>query len=484
MNQIQKEEKLLLKQFINDFFYKKSIDGNYKSDLYKMLIEYHIASPIEVIIRPECNQKCEYCYITNHGNELYPLEERKTKEELITNFEILFNYFEKQKMIIPQMELFAGDLFYDDLIYSLFEILYSYYNKIYETESFCLNFIMEKNIPNFRIIIPSNFSFVNDSRHLPKLKEWQNKFIKINVKINFSVSADGKYATKVRENKQNNEVDQYYDKIIQAGFELKAGFHPMISSETIENYIQNYDWWLEQLAKYNSKLPFEKQFDFSPTFLEVRNNTWTKEKIDSYVLLLNHMIDKRIELFNGNIELLASHLFNNNNNNIKMNNSDVLRFPIRTFSEHSPCTLTGLMHINLQNMAIVPCHRLTYYQFIGGKFIIENNEIIDIDPINPSGYIGIMTMNYHYQPKCDNCALNNICMKGCLGSQYETSGELFVPNNSVCNLFHAKYKTLISRYNQLGIFKIAKKYNYLHLEQIILLQDICNYLDIPLDLGE
>ena len=61
----------------------------------ELLLEYlnHIAFPqfrygatppviesIELIIRPECNQKCQYCYITNHGDELYPKEERLDKK--------------------------------------------------------------------------------------------------------------------------------------------------------------------------------------------------------------------------------------------------------------------------------------------------------------------------------------------------------------------------------------------------------------------
>jgi DNA repair photolyase len=27
---------------------------------------------VELIIRPECNQKCEYCYIYKYGDKLYP----------------------------------------------------------------------------------------------------------------------------------------------------------------------------------------------------------------------------------------------------------------------------------------------------------------------------------------------------------------------------------------------------------------------------
>ena len=123
--------------------------------------------------------------------------------------------------------------------------------------------------------------------------------------------------------------------------------------------------------------------------------------------------------------------------------------------------------INLQNMSIVPCHRLTYYHFIGGKFIVDNNQIIGLEPINPSGYIGLITMNFSLLPKCNSCPLNKICIKGCLGAQYESSGELLIPCQSVCDLLHAKYKTLITEYNNLGVFKEAKKKGYFTFEQIL-----------------
>lgn len=48
-----------------------------------------VIESIELIIRPECNQKCQYCYITNHGDELYPKEERLDKSRF---FLILMQY--------------------------------------------------------------------------------------------------------------------------------------------------------------------------------------------------------------------------------------------------------------------------------------------------------------------------------------------------------------------------------------------------------
>jgi len=40
-----------------------------------------------------------------------------------------------------------------------------------------------------------------------------------------------------------------------------------------------------------------------------------------------------------------------------------------------------------------------------------------------------------------------------LGSQIEVTGDLFTPIPTVCKLYHAKTKTLISVYKELGIYE-------------------------------
>ena len=47
-----------------------------------------LVSGIEFIVRPECNQKCEYCYITQHGEELYPKEKRVNNKTILKNLDI------------------------------------------------------------------------------------------------------------------------------------------------------------------------------------------------------------------------------------------------------------------------------------------------------------------------------------------------------------------------------------------------------------
>ena len=46
-------------------------------------------------------------------------------------------------------------------------------------------------------------------------------------------------------------------------------------------------------------------------------------------------------------------------------------------------------------------------------------------------------------PKCELCLYSVACHKGCFGAQYETSGELFQPAISVCNLQKQRFNFLI-----------------------------------------
>jgi len=66
----EKENNLLLNNYLNKkFFHNKNFD------MHK----------IELIIRPDCNQKCSYCYLIQHGKEIYP--NRIGNKELLNNIE-------------------------------------------------------------------------------------------------------------------------------------------------------------------------------------------------------------------------------------------------------------------------------------------------------------------------------------------------------------------------------------------------------------
>ena len=81
-NNFHNNEKELIEFYLNTELFPKYKKNSNLMNLNK--------NSLELIIRPECNQKCEYCYITQHGKELYP--QRLNKEETLHNIDLILDY--------------------------------------------------------------------------------------------------------------------------------------------------------------------------------------------------------------------------------------------------------------------------------------------------------------------------------------------------------------------------------------------------------
>ena len=212
---------------------------------------------------------------------------------------------------------------------------------------------------------------------------------------------------------------------------------------------------------------FEKEFQ--PMILEVRNNDWTDESLKAYKELLEYMFFKRLELCDNNVDKLAYHLLCGDGKNdtikaIEYNDPiKLLDFNNSLWNKMS-CSIQNNFHITLNNLSFIPCHRLAYPQFVGGKFIVENNEIKDVEAKNVTLFINNYMTNTNLQPKCVSCIYRDFCMKGCLGAQYETTGELYEPSINVCRMLKVKYRTLFNLYQEYNIFNQAKQQNLLSKE--------------------
>ena len=88
-------------------------------------------------------------------------------------------------------------------------------------------------------------------------------------------------------------------------------------------------------------------------------------------------------------------------------------------------------------------------------------ELTDLIPLNASGYTGIVMGNNVNQPRCNQCHLYDFCIRGCLGAQYEETGEVYCPIDSVCNFFDKKHEFLIKKYSETGILEALNQADYL-----------------------
>ena len=449
MNNFKQDEKDFLNYYLdNDAF-------PLPNDSQIMHINKH---GLELIIRPNCNQHCEYCYINKYGDKLYP-NHNISSEELLSNIQALLEYiYIERKNYFYKIEMFAGDVFYDGIFFKIMQL----YDNILSRIKSEFPYLLERKTT---MILPSNLSFVYT---MPEVAEEtvhiHDYFLETyNFKIAFSWSTDGIYGTFDREKKKLD--DDYFDTILDFCMKLDAGYHPMTSANNVYVLKDNYDWWLQKMKEHRPPEQSISEVDFAPSFLEVRNGKeWDQQAIEAYLDFLSYAMQVRYELCGSDSSRLAKHFFGDVFANIeedipRCTSYDHLAFNYTsledTSCENIPCGVQSELHVNCVDLSLVPCHRTSYPIFTGCYFKKDKdtNKIIDVEPHNISGYYTLKTAHYSRLPVCSTCEYSPMCLKGCYGAQYEDSGEIFMPIPSVCSLFQQKIDHLVKLYHKYGVFK-------------------------------
>lgn len=425
----EQEQNEFLKYILEDKFFstfnKQSIDEQLKSGI-----------SIELNITPVCNQHCSYCYLVQHGDELYP-EEIRDWNNIISNLKIFLDYLLKIDCKNADFELFSGEIWGTDKGNQIFDLLLEY---------------KKKGLSFVQIMIPSNVSFVEDKEATIKVQDYINKFDDLGVRLAFSASVDGPLLDKdVRPlndpQKNKDRQSNFYDKLAHFCRYNTFGFHPMISAEAIEKWQDNFDWWMDYLK--------ENKFNLrnSIMFLEVRNDYWTKEKIREYLKVLNHIFDYEFnEIYNRDIGKMTKHYMTLQ---AHLKNYEILS--ISPISKTFGCAISRSLCVRLGDLTICPCHRTSYKHLNYGQFVVEDGKIVDIKASNPMLANKLLLGNAITQLRCDRCKYNIICMRGCAGAQYETNLDPLIPIESVCDLMQAKINFLIRKYKQVGLIDYAEK---------------------------
>lgn len=389
---------------------------------------------LEMIITSVCNQACSYCYLTKYGDLLYPKEIRKW-DNIFENEKALLQYVLDNDFNVGKIELFSGEIWGMEQGNKVLEIL--------------LNFI-DKGLKVGEIVIPSNCSFVNNDSITEIIENYIKRFRHRGVSLTFSASVDGLIIeNKTRPYKNGaQKTEEFYDKLARFCKKNKIGFHPMVDAYTIDYWIDNYKWWMEYLKKYG--------FDLRRCimFLEVRNDSWDEENIKKLLEFIDYCFNYEFkEVFHSNVKEMAEYYFTS-----KFQHHNYENISLSTKPRRLGCTLGRALSVRLGDLAICPCHRLSYDHLLYGKFIKENGKIIGVEANNAVLANKIIRGNVRMNLGCDVCKFNRICMLGCFGSQYETTGDPLIPVQSVCNMMKAKMIFLIKKYDSLGVIDYAKKY--------------------------
>lgn len=443
------DEKELLKTFIDTYMLPGVKQPN---------PDWRDGEFVEIIVNPGCDQNCSYCYIARYGKELYPLDTRQDKEGQLHNLNLLFDYFFEKKILIRCWEIFGGDLFKDGIFWDIMDIFYERYSYIKKNYPYVFE---EPNDSRYiEVILPNNLSYFYDDEYQQKFIEYKDKLLEAHVMIGVSWSTDGKYAVNTRE--KRILPDDYWDKMFKFVYKIKAGIHPMVAPENVKNWIENYDWFLDCFDKYGFH---DQPSRFQVSMLEVRNGEWTDENLKDYFNLIKHIFYKRLEMNDNNLYKMARHLFIGDGKEgslPKADQMDLISIPVGSKTgpaERMTCSIQEQFHVILSDLAIVPCHRTSYPFMRAGYFEVENNKIIDIKPHNVALFIEIVSSPINMFPKCFTCKHKDVCIRGCLGAQYETSGELFMPNENVCKMLGGKYDLLVQLVNESGVLQCAIDHN-------------------------
>lgn len=429
----QQENDLLMESFINRVYFKKKED----------LESENIVPSIEFYVNTTCDLKCSYCYIHNHRKELYPVEYHKS-EYILKNAEAVLKYIIDNEYVC-NLELFSGELFSQELGFNLLDLILTY----------------GKKKPNIirAIMIPSNMNFIADKARVRRIEKYLHDFYMAGIRMHISASVDGPYLSQNRSFVSEKEIrdDEFYNDLFKFVKRHGCGLHPMVSSVGIEKWIKTYDWFTEMIQKYDIKDRWGNYID--PMMLEVRNNDWTDGSIAELLKFYDHLFDKLIEKY-GSKENFVRMLYDRNYGPEKIQYCNVEYTYDDCKNRKISCAIQKTLHIRLGDLAIVNCHRLSYEELILGKFKVdEDNNIVGINAINPSLLLVKNSVQSTMLPKCAECKYSHVCMKGCLGAQYEHNSDMFYPIPGVCKMLTAKYDHLTKRYYELDLFKYM--FNYL-----------------------
>lgn len=428
----EKENDELLKFLLEKRFFALWSEEEYD----KKDNNFSSGAELEFYLTNTCNQKCSYCYLCDNDS-LYP-KECNNPETILKNLKIVCSWLLEKKFHIHKVHLFSGEIWHTNFGLEVLKVLYEYISMGLRFDT---------------ISIPTNGTFIQNKDSLINIQNYIYKFRDIGSKLYFSLSIDGaKVDTFNRPKKDLNVLESNYDAIFSFALENDYGFHPMIAAETIEQWEDNWNWWKEKCLQYGFNNIFQRVM-----MLEVRNDYWTEEKINSYCLFIETLFKDYVKLkYHNNIKKMTLNLLGSGNEGGEAMEPYIPCVLVESKTS-PPCTIATSLTIRLGDLAICPCHRLAVDKNLYGKFVVEEDKIIDIQSNNvPMAIRIIMSNNKLSSPSCPDCEIVDYCLRGCFGSQYESNDDPFIPINSVCALLKAKTKTLLQLYEKYGVIDELK----------------------------
>ena len=350
---------------------------------------FHI---LELILSPECNLQCTYCYMKRHN--LKHQSSKMDKETIAYAVATMKRY----RTIPFQVDLFGGEpLLQLDLVEYVLEL----------TKDDPMVYLV--NIPTNAYVVAN---YPNEIQrlyhHYPKLA--------------LSFSIDGPYSDPIQRRPlpEYSHLKMDYDVLFALYHErYRCGFHPMIYAETVHYLFDTFKFFVENVLKGESP---DLEVGEAVYFLQVRNgNTWTKDRVDTL-----------IEESKRCLEYIKANRINGGQTRFNF-----LR-PGKV-ARGLTCSLQTQLTVAWDGK-LYPCHRLIYPEFLYG-------DIFHIEAIDISKFLLFHYFHRNNNLICSNCRAfddKGYCCGGCLGAQYEYWGDPFIPIPDVCYMLRRFWREVLN----------------------------------------
>jgi len=360
---------------------------------------------IEFIVNGKCDQKCKYCYIANYGNELFP-EGTEDDQKILDNAAMMMVWLKKNNFK-PNIELFSAELFSQEIGFQLLDLIH------------------QAGWDGMRVVVPSNFNFLFDDEKIKRLDSLRKKFTDRQGWLSLSCSVDGKFMEDNRPIIDGRiRDDAFYDKMFSMSKLLYHGFHPMVYSEGIEKWKDNFLWFQENFKKHD--IPYNNIY-----LLEVRNKEWSEEQCRQLGSFVEFLVEWLRDKFTDDMDFINA--FFRPDQGFNMLNS-----PFTFTRRGMVCSVQSTFIVRLGDLTVWPCHRTMYPELKLAEMEVHKNEIVKPKVVNFPLYLATKFATLRNFPYCATCIMKRFCPGGCYGAQYETAGDMFTPIPTMCMMEHAK----------------------------------------------
>jgi len=413
---MQREDDQLIENFLQKTFFSAWKPEN------KDVTKYQNYKTLELQVNAACDLKCKYCYYAKYKNDLYHPSIAKHSLTL-KNLDIVLNWLTENNYR-PNLEVFSGEPFMQEVGFQVVEKVVDWY---------------VENELDTNLIIPTNFTFLFDDQ---KTERVEKIIERSNRRLCLSASVDGKYCDVNRPfaNGKTVRTDEYYDKLFKFIHKHQFAFHPMIYNENIERWKDNWLWYQENMKKYG--IPFTAIY-----LLEVRNAEWNKQQLKEFYKFIRFVIN---------------WTWNNVKKDVAPEKFPLFVFDHKLFNLFSMfgtlgrgvgCSMQSTIQLRLGDLTTSVCHRASYKPHNLWKFVTENDKIVGVESLNHNLALACNSLDFRASPYCVYCSIRELCNGQCLGSMFETNGDLFTPIPTVCALEHMKVAAMLDELKDLGLFQ-------------------------------